>query len=70
VGANVYATQFHPELDTEGLAERIRIYKHSGYFRPDEVESLIAQAQACGVDGTQHAVLSNFISHARALAGG
>jgi GMP synthase (glutamine-hydrolysing) len=42
VGENVYATQFHPEGDSEGFAVRIRAYKHHGYFPPDESEALIA----------------------------
>ena len=41
VGRNVYATQFHPELDAAGLALRINIYKHAGYFAPSEAQSLI-----------------------------
>ena len=34
-GANVYATQFHPEADGNSFATRIRIYKDRGYFRPE-----------------------------------
>lgn len=60
VGANVYVTQFHPELDADDLAARMRIYAHAGYFRPEELEDLIAMAQASGVDGHQHLVLRNF----------
>ena len=41
VGRNVYATQFHPELDAAGLVLRINIYKHAGYFAPSEAQSLI-----------------------------
>ncbi|MEU8895587.1 glutamine amidotransferase [Nocardia sp. NPDC048505] len=41
VGANVYATQFHPELDGDGLAVRIETYRHAGYFDPAEAEELI-----------------------------
>ncbi|WP_067535510.1 glutamine amidotransferase [Nocardia crassostreae] len=40
VGTNVYATQFHPELDGTGLALRIEIYRHAGYFDPDEADYL------------------------------
>jgi GMP synthase (glutamine-hydrolysing) len=43
-GKNVYATQFHPELDSEGLALRIKIYKDYGYFRPEEAQNLIDNA--------------------------
>ena len=45
VGRNVYATQFHPELDPESLALRIDIYRHAGYCAPDEADTLIATAR-------------------------
>ena len=45
VGCNVYATQFHPELDPESLALRIDIYRHAGYCAPDEADILIANAR-------------------------
>ena len=45
VGRNVYATQFHPELDPESLALRIDIYRHAGYCTPDEADTLIANAR-------------------------
>ena len=44
VGANVYATQFHPELDAAGLCTRIDVYKHAGYFDPGEADELKALA--------------------------
>ncbi len=37
---NLYATQFHPELDVAGILTRIDVYKYAGYFAPDEAESL------------------------------
>ncbi len=40
VGENVYATQFHPELDVRGLCTRIDVYKHAGYFEPEQADSL------------------------------
>ena len=46
VGNNVYATQFHPEGDPEGFAIRIKVYKHYGYFDPDEAEQLIKTVNA------------------------
>jgi len=49
IGRNVYATQFHPELDVEGLCTRIEVYKHAGYFHPDEAEPLKEMARAGGV---------------------
>jgi GMP synthase (glutamine-hydrolysing) len=46
LGRNVYATQFHPELDVAGLCTRVDVYRHHGYFDPDEVDSLKAMAHA------------------------
>ncbi|HEX3284343.1 MAG TPA: glutamine amidotransferase [Mycobacterium sp.] len=45
VGANTYATQFHPELDLEGILTRIDVYKNHGYFEPESAESLKAAAR-------------------------
>lgn len=39
---NIYAAQFHPELDSEGLALRINAYRNAGYFPPQEADQLIA----------------------------
>ena len=40
IGANVYATQFHPELDVDALCLRIEVYKNHGYFEPSQAQSL------------------------------
>jgi GMP synthase (glutamine-hydrolysing) len=40
VGRNVYATQFHPELDRTGIHTRIDVYSTFGYFEPSEAASL------------------------------
>lgn len=40
VGRHVYATQFHPELDLDGLITRIDVYKDHGYFPPESAEEL------------------------------
>jgi GMP synthase (glutamine-hydrolysing) len=45
VGANVYATQFHPELDVAGLCTRIDVYKDAGYFDPGQADELKAEAR-------------------------
>jgi GMP synthase (glutamine-hydrolysing) len=42
---NLYATQFHPELDAEGLVTRIDIYRHAGYFPPESAEELMEAAR-------------------------
>ena len=38
---NIYATQFHPELDFEGLKLRVGIYMYEGYFEPEEANDLL-----------------------------
>jgi GMP synthase (glutamine-hydrolysing) len=45
VKRNIYATQFHPELDLPGLVTRVHVYQHYGYFPPSEVDALIARLQ-------------------------
>lgn len=42
VRQNVYATQFHPELDVDGITTRIHAYAGYGYFAADEMETIIA----------------------------
>jgi GMP synthase (glutamine-hydrolysing) len=49
LGEHVYATQFHPELDVDGLVTRIETYRHFGYFEPDEGAELIRLARAAVV---------------------
>lgn len=49
VGTRVYATQFHPELDLEGLVARVRTYRNDGYFAPGELDQVIAAARATGI---------------------
>jgi GMP synthase (glutamine-hydrolysing) len=45
LGEHVYATQFHPELDVEGLCLRIETYREYGYFPPDQAQQLIDLAR-------------------------
>jgi len=61
VGRNVYATQFHPELDASGISVRARIYQHHGYFPPDELEPLLARL-ARGVVSEPGRLLKNFVA--------
>lgn len=46
VGSRVYATQFHPELDVDGLCTRITTYRHHGYYDPTEHDALQTMARA------------------------
>ena len=45
LGRNVYATQFHPELDAAALCDRVDAYSAHGYYEPHEQESLKAAAR-------------------------
>ncbi len=63
-GKNVYATQFHPELDCNGLEVRINIYKNRGYFAPEEADALIAQGHATPVHMPE-LILKNFVDRYR-----
>lgn len=49
IGRNVYATQFHPELDVAGLVTRVHVYQHAGYFDPAELSELVAGLQGAVV---------------------
>ncbi len=64
LGNNVYATQFHPEGDSEGFTVRIHAYKHHGYFEPHEADCLIDAV--CQQD-TPHAreILQRFVARYR-----
>jgi GMP synthase (glutamine-hydrolysing) len=41
VKTNLYATQFHPELDHAGIVTRVRVYRDAGYFPPEDMDDLI-----------------------------
>lgn len=60
IRSNLYATQFHPELDADGLTTRIDIYRHAGYFPPDSAEEVMAQARQHHVTEPM-AILRNFV---------
>jgi len=59
-GNNIYATQFHTELDEDGILLRIKIYKNHGYFSPDDAEKLINLAKNKHVN-TPKLILDRFI---------
>lgn len=60
IGSHVYATQFHPELDATGLATRIEVYKHAGYFDPGQADELKARAYRSDVTWPP-AILRRFV---------
>jgi len=63
-GQNVYATQFHPEADSDVFEVRIRIYKDKGYFPPEDADRLIAMCRAQDV-GIPKTVLRRFVERYR-----
>lgn len=61
VKRNVYATQFHPELDLAGLVTRVHVYRDYGYFPPSDVDALIAGLQPAVVTEPGR-MLANFVA--------
>ncbi len=61
IGSNVYATQFHPELDVPGLLTRVRVYQHAGYFPPSELDALVARLTPAVVTEPGR-LLENFVA--------
>lgn len=59
---NIYATQFHPELDISGLKARVYKYKNLGYFKPEEADKLIKNASQYDIANSQQ-ILKNFINY-------
>ncbi len=49
VRQNLYATQFHPELDLEGITTRIGVYRGYGYYRPGEDEEVLDRVRRAQV---------------------
>ncbi len=60
-GQNVYATQFHPEADAAGFEVRIGIYRHRGYFAPEDAEKLVQMCREADVFAPE-LILRNFVS--------
>lgn len=61
IRTNLYATQFHPELDADGLVTRIDIYRNAGYFPPESAEELMDNARQFTVTEPMN-VLKNFVA--------
>ncbi|WP_324277198.1 glutamine amidotransferase [Blastococcus brunescens] len=58
---NLYATQFHPELDVDGIVTRVHVYQHAGYFPPEERDELIARLRPSSVTEPGR-ILANFVA--------
>lgn len=59
IGANMYATQFHPELDQRGLLHRLRVYANHGYYDPENAQERFDAVRAAEVTQPQR-ILANF----------
>lgn len=59
IGRHQYATQFHPELDLQGLLYRLEVYAGHGYYDPAEAEALFTRLRATTVTEPRK-VLANF----------
>lgn len=65
MGRNVYATQFHPELDVAGLRTRVEVYRHHGYFAPDEADDILAMAAQVVVEHPPQILAAFVAAYAR-----
>lgn len=59
---NLYATQFHPELDLPGILTRVRVYRHAGYFPPEQMDNLIGRLRSGAVVTEPGRILANFVA--------
>jgi GMP synthase (glutamine-hydrolysing) len=60
VKENIYATQFHTELDAEGIELRINVYKNHGYFSPEDADLIVENSKKYRVH-IPGRILRNFI---------
>lgn len=61
VRTNLYATQFHPELDVEGIVTRIKVYQHYGYYPPETMDEIISRVSHELVTWPPR-ILTNFVA--------
>jgi len=61
---NLYATQFHPELDMEGVRVRVETYKHAGYFPPEDADTILEAVSMADLSYAPE-ILRNFVHRYR-----
>ena len=57
---NLYVSQFHPELNMDGLRTRVEVYKNAGYFPPEDGQKVIDAASKANLS-LAPVVLRNFV---------
>jgi GMP synthase (glutamine-hydrolysing) len=65
VRTNVYATQFHPELDVDAITVRIHAYANHGYFAADELALTLAAVRRAEVSHPSRMLRAFVERHAR-----
>lgn len=53
VGDHLYATQFHPEASPQDFADRMAVYRASGYFDPAQYDATERAILAATVEGDE-----------------
>lgn len=59
IGQNMYATQFHPEVDREGFLRRLQAYAGHGYYEPERAQEYFRAVREAEVTQPQR-ILANF----------
>jgi GMP synthase (glutamine-hydrolysing) len=65
VKTNMYATQFHPELDVDAITVRIHAYANHGYFAADELALTLAAVRRAEVSHPSRMLRAFVERHAR-----
>lgn len=64
-GKNVWASQFHLEMNGAAMKTRMDFYKDYGYFKLEDYESIVAEVSAVDTS-VAHSLLANFVSYCEA----
>lgn len=63
MGDNVWATQFHPEMDGERITRRLSFYANSGYCDPAELQHVYAALRGHDTS-TSNTIVRRFVDYA------
>ena len=66
MGSNVWATQFHPEMDGDRIARRLSFYEDAGYFSPERHNEVYDDLRGHDTSAS-NSILRAFVQHARDL---